>query len=142
MSRIIGIDYGRRRVGLASGDDADGFAFPLDVLHVRSVKDAIEQVAMRCQRELATRLVVGLPLNMDGSHGEMAQEVTEFVAVLAKRTGLPVETWDERLTTWSVEEMLISADVSRQKRKSVRDKLAAQQILQTYLDARAGGATP
>ncbi len=138
MARILGIDYGRRRVGLAVSDDADGLSFPLDVLQVRDERDAVSQVVKRCRHEAAARVVVGMPLNMDGTRGPMAEEVARFVTAIADGSGLPVETWDERLTTWSVEEMLIEADVSRQKRKAVRDKLAAQQILQGWLDARGG----
>ncbi|MCE9615612.1 MAG: Holliday junction resolvase RuvX [Lentisphaerae bacterium] len=136
MARILGIDYGRRRVGLAVSDDTEEFAFPHAVLDVHNTGEAVKKVGECCHREGVARIVVGLPLNMDGTHGPMAEEVRQFTTALTRQTGLPVELWDERLTTYSAEQFLIEADMSRQKRKAVRDKVAAQQILQGYLDAQ------
>lgn len=139
MARILGIDYGRRRVGLAVCDETEEFAFPHAVLEIHNSGEALKQVAACCHREGIARIVVGLPVNMDGSEGPMAVEVRQFTTALARQTGLPVELWDERLTTYRAEQFLIEADLSRQKRKSIRDKVAAQQILQGYLDAGEGG---
>ena len=140
MSRILGIDYGRRRVGLAVSDETETFAFPHDVLEVRSVGEAVKRVGECCRREGVARIVLGLPLNMSGTEGPMAAEVREFATAVGRQTGLPVEFCDERLSSYGAEQVLIEADVSRRKRKGLIDKLAAQQILQGYLDGRAGDA--
>jgi putative Holliday junction resolvase len=93
-------------------------------------------VAEVCAETEAERVVVGLPLNMDGSPGPMAEKVRAFVTGLEAEIAVPVDAWDERLSTRMVERVLLQADVSRAKRKKARDKLAAQVILQGYLDAR------
>jgi putative Holliday junction resolvase len=130
--RILGIDYGSVRVGLALSDELGMLATPLETVE-ESV--CLARISAIVKEKQVGRMVIGLPRNMDGSEGPAAQRVREFMGVLAKRTGLEVVTWDERLTTRSVERMLVEADVSRKKRKQVIDKLAAQQILQGYLDA-------
>lgn len=81
-------------------------------------------------------IVVGLPLNMDGTLGKKAEEVVGFVGILKQRLGYPVKVWDERLTTLEAEATLLAADLSRKKRRKVVDRLAAQLILQSYLDAK------
>jgi putative Holliday junction resolvase len=142
MTRIMGIDYGRRRIGLAISDPDGILALPHGVLEVGNAGEALKRVAARCREEAVTSVVVGLPLNMDGSSGPMAEEVRRFAEGLARRCGVPVEVWDERLSTWSADQMMIEADVRPRRRKAVRDKLAAQQILQSYLDAHAPPASP
>jgi putative Holliday junction resolvase len=86
-------------------------------------------------------IVVGLPLNMNGTPGPMSQKVDAFVAKLRERMGVPVITWDERLSTMMAERVLLEADMSRRRRKAVRDKVAAQVILQGFLDSLSAGAT-
>ena len=133
--RILGIDYGRRRLGLAISDETQTLASPLPVQYrrktlaqdLRTLKELIAEWGIE-------QIVVGLPLNMDGSHGEMATESTEFANQLAAATGLPIDVMDERLTTAEAERVLIEGDVSRKKRRELRDGLAAVLILQSYLD--------
>ena len=136
MSRILGVDYGERSIGLAVSDPLGVVATPLKVVDVVSQKAAYREVSEACRETGAEMVVVGIPINMDGSHGAMAIKVSAFVEGLAARLDVPVKTWDERLSTTMVERVLIDADVSRRKRKKVRDKLAAQVILQGFLDSR------
>jgi putative Holliday junction resolvase len=137
MGRILGIDYGERRVGLAVSDPLGTIAMPRSVLTVRDAADALRQVVAACREADAERLVVGLPLNMDGSRGAAVERVEQFVGQLRAALAIPVETWDERLSTSHAERALLEADLSRQRRRQVIDKVAAQVILQGYLDSRA-----
>lgn len=137
MGRILGVDYGTRRVGIAISDPLAMLATPLSVESVQSVEEAIKAVCRIAKERGVVRIVVGIPINMDGSSGPMALEAGKFVETLRTASGLPVDVTDERLSTSLVERMLLQADVSRERRKEVRDKLAAQVILQGYLDAKA-----
>jgi putative Holliday junction resolvase len=137
MPTILGVDHGTRRLGLAVSDPDGVIATPSGTAEVRGDDAAVAAVVKAAAEAGAERIVVGLPVNMDGSEGGMAAKVRGFVAAVAAATGLPVETWDERLTTVMVEKALVAADLTRHKRRGVRDKLAAQAILQSYLDARA-----
>jgi len=137
QGRWLGVDYGDRRVGLAVSNAMAMLATPLSVEHVSDDDEAVAVVARRCAAEGAVGIVVGLPLNMNGSHGPMAQRATAFAERLKTRAGVPVHLWDERLSTSLVERALLEGDMTRQKRKRVRDKLAAQVILQSYLDAQS-----
>jgi putative Holliday junction resolvase len=132
----LGVDYGGRRVGLALGDELGILATPLRVLEVSSEKEAVAGVVAVCREFGVECVVVGMPFNMNGTWGEMAERVAVFVQRLAEAAALPVTTWDERLSSSLVERVLLDADMSRGKRRKVRDKLAAQVILQSYLDAR------
>jgi putative Holliday junction resolvase len=136
MPRIIGVDYGKRRIGIAVSDSDADIAFPLETIEISGVKAAARRIAVLCEEQGVSEIVVGLPLNMNGSEGQMAAEARTFGERLNQRGNCPVHMWDERLTTAGIEKTLIEADVSRRKRRQVRDKLAAQQILQGYLDAR------
>ncbi len=135
MPRTLGVDYGERRVGLAISDELGIMALPLDILPVQSSKHMIRDVLRLCQEKQVAVIVVGLPLNMDGSRGPAVEAVERFVNELRRQGDLPVEVWDERMSSRQVERMLIDSDVSRSRRKGLVDKLAAQVILQSYLDA-------
>jgi len=137
MTRMLGVDYGRRRMGFAVSDPSATFATPLKVVAVKSRRQAVSEVAKLCRETGSGGVLVGLPLNMDGSKGAMALEAEAFADALRSATRLPVEMWDERLSTELVEHVLLEADVSRKKRKKVRDKMAAQVVLQSYLDSRS-----
>jgi len=142
MGRILGIDYGTRRVGVAISDPTAMLATPVSVEPVRSMEEAVAVVARIARDRGVVKIVVGMPINMDGTMGAIAKESEKYVELLKVASGLPVDTTDERLSTSLVERMLVSADVSRGRRKEVRDKLAAQVILQGYLDAQGGGFFP
>ena len=135
--RYLGVDPGKKRVGLAISDPGATFASPLVVLQRRSTEQIIAEIAALCRAEEVEGLVVGLALNMDGSHGPMAQEAARLGEALAAATGLPVELWDERLSSENAERHLIEVDMSRAKRKKTIDKVAAQIILQSFLDTKA-----
>lgn len=135
MGRILGIDYGTRRVGVAISDPLGMLATPLSVETVRSMQEAITVVCRIARERQVVKIVVGMPINMDGTSGAMAQEAAKFVELLGTASGLKIEITDERLSTSLVERVLLDADLSRERRKEVRDKLAAQVILQGYLDA-------
>lgn len=135
--RTLGIDYGERRVGVAISDPFGMLATPLKVITVESVSHAVTEIADLSLQSEVEKIVVGLPLNMDGSRGAMVEAVEAFIKQLSKFTSCDIVTWDERLSTSQVERTLLDADMSRKRRKEVRDKLAAQVILQAYLDAQA-----
>ena len=135
---ILGIDFGTKRIGVAVSDPFGSMAFPVEIVDGTRIKAAVARIAELVADRGAERVVVGLPVNMNGTEGHMVEAVNGFVARLVKRLSVDVVTWDERLSSWEVEQTLIQADVSREKRKLVRDKLAAQVILQSYLDSLPG----
>jgi len=137
MMRTLGIDYGERRVGVAISDPFGSIALGLCTLQVTGMNNAVNQVSEICKEKDVQTVVVGLPLNMNGSASEMSERVEKFIVKLTERTGLNIITSDERLSSAMVERTLLDADMSRTKRKGVIDKLAAQVILQGYLDRQA-----
>lgn len=137
MKRKVALDVGDVRIGVAVSDVMGICANPRET-YVRkggAEEDAL-YFAHYAQKEDADAFVVGLPKNMDGTEGPRAQVTREFGELLERTSGLPVIYVDERLTTVSAERMLIDADVRRDKRKKVIDKVAATIILQSYLDGK------
>jgi len=135
MPRYLGVDYGARRVGLACSDEAGLMAFPLAVQPLGEPGRLIGELLRLCDEKHVDVIVVGLPLNMDGSRGPAAEHVLRFVEQLRSRTDRTVDVWDERLSSRQAERVLISADVRRSRRKGIMDQLAAQVVLQSYLEA-------
>jgi len=136
--RILGIDYGRRRMGLAISDEAEFLARPLDPYQrTHSIRKDLEYLARVAREFQAGSIVVGLPLNMDGSKGEMALEVEGFVSQLQELSKIAVIVSDERLTSVEAERVLLEGNVKRKDRKQLRDGLAATLILQGYLDSQS-----
>jgi putative Holliday junction resolvase len=134
--RIVGIDYGRRRIGLAVSDEARFLARPLDpYARSHSIKKDLTHLAKLVEEFQATIVVVGLPLNMDGSKGEMALEVEAFAKQLRQATDTDVVFFDERLTSSEAERVLLEGNVRRKDRRQLRDGLAATLILQGFLDS-------
>lgn len=132
MKRIMGIDIGEKRIGIAISDQLGITAQGVETYSRNNENDA-EYIVERAKELGAELIVAGLPLNMNGSEGPSAKMAREFMGKVSS-LGMPVEFIDERLTTVSAERMLISADVSRKKRRQVVDKIAAVYILRTYLD--------
>jgi putative Holliday junction resolvase len=129
------MDYGDVRIGFAMSDPTGVISMPLCTIELKHGLNAENEVKHICDVNNAEKLIVGLPLNMNGSIGPMAVKVEAFIERLKLILKIPVEKWDERLSTSFVERMLVKeSDMSRKKRKGVRDKLAAQVILQGYLD--------
>jgi len=134
--RHLGLDVGDRRIGLALSDETATLASPLaTLLRVGPRKDAAA-VAELARRHEVREVVVGLPLNMDGTRGPQARKVLAFAEALRRRLGVPVVAWDERLTTVEAHERLREAGRGWRERKRVVDQAAAVVILQEYLDHR------
>ena len=137
MAKILAVDYGDHRVGFAVSDALGIIAMPREVVTLAREDDIMPAILRVIRETGAERVVLGLPINMNGSHGPMAQKVAAFAARLRLETPVPVELLDERMTTKIAERTLLDFDVSRARRKKVIDKLAAQVLLQSYLDAHA-----
>ena len=135
MARIIALDLGQKRIGVAISDETETISSPLTTIPGDNTNRAIKGIKEIIDSRDVLKVIIGLPLNMNGSEGPKAMEALEFADKLRKKLLIDVVTFDERLTTKQGEDMLIQADVSRKKRKSVIDKIAAQIILQTYLDS-------
>ncbi len=134
--RILAIDYGDARIGLALSDESETLASPLGTYKSQSMRKDIDAIAALAKEKDAGLIVLGLPINMDGSYGERANKTESFGKVLEKVSGLKVVYKDERLTTVIAEKTLIECNMRREKRKQVIDTLSAQIILQSYLDAQ------
>ena len=130
MGRVIGVDHGRRRVGLAVGDDETGMAFPRTVVRAR---DAVRSIARLAAEEGTSRIVVGLPRNLDGTEGPQAAAARAFGNELAA-IGLKVAFTDERLTSWEAEERARASD--RRAGANAIDSAAAALILEDYFARR------
>ncbi|MNC19884.1 putative Holliday junction resolvase [compost metagenome] len=137
--RWMGLDYGDRRIGVALSDELGWTAQGHTVLERRKPEDDMEKLRRIAEEYNVTDIVVGLPKNMNGSIGPRGELCQVFAEELRANLGLPVFMWDERLTTVAAEKTLLSADVSRKKRKQVIDKMAAAIILQGYMDAKSKG---
>ena len=134
--RILGIDYGDARIGTSVCDEMETMALPLKTVKSESMRKNIDAMAKLAREESVGLIVVGLPLNMDGSEGERASKTRSFGKVLSKVTGLEVEYVDERLTSVEAEEIMDTVGVKKGKHKVIIDTIAAQIILQTYLDIK------
>jgi putative Holliday junction resolvase len=124
-------------MGFAVSDEAQIIAMPLCVVAVQHPRQAAAEVQRLVREKQAGAVVVGMPLNMNGTRGPAAEYVEQFVARLRESGSVPVETWDERLSSKAAERILVDADVRRDKRKNVIDQVAAQIMLQSYLDAQS-----
>jgi putative Holliday junction resolvase len=134
-SRLMGLDLGTKTIGIATSDRSRQIATPITTItRTKFTKDATDLLAIAAKENVGV-LVLGLPINMDGTEGPRAQATRAFARNLAKLTPLAIAFWDERLSTAAVERMLIDADASRATRERVVDKLAAAWILQAALDA-------
>lgn len=139
--RTLAIDFGSKRIGLALSDEGGKFATPLDVLQVSSLESALRPITDLIKKESVTRIVLGLPLNMDDSIGPAAKAVVKWGDELASRTALPVIYVDERLSTFAAEQSLIDRKrggekITRKAKKERLDALVAAGFLQAYLDGK------
>ena len=133
--RVLGLDYGTKRCGVAVSDGLGMIANPLEVIPMEPRKELLEKLKKIAEERQVVKIVVGLPYNMDGTEGEPAKNAREFGEQVAEFLGIPVEFWDERLSSWQAERALEDANLTMKKRKKRVDKVAAQFILQSYLDA-------
>lgn len=129
---ILGLDVGEKRIGVALADGL--LAIPLTVIDRAGEEADLERVLTLAEEHGVKRIVVGLPRSLDGSIGRQAERVLSFSSALSESTDVPVDTWDERLSTVSAERLLLDAGVKREKRRARRDAMAAAIILQSYLD--------
>ena len=142
VERCLGMDLGEKRIGLALSDPLGWTAAPLPALPRSGWKKEIAALRSLVEEHTILRIVVGLPLRMSGEPGEQAKRAREFAARLQAALGVPVETWDERLTTVQAQRTLLESDVKRERRRQLVDSLAASIILQGYLDYRNAGGAP
>ena len=134
MAVMMGLDLGEKRIGVAVSDEGASIATPLTTIEARSRKQVLEELSKIMERYHVSKIVVGLPKTLRGEIGPSATKVMEQVEWLKSYIDKPWIFWDERLTTQEVERVLLEADVKRARRKELRDSLAAQRILQGYLD--------
>ena len=134
--RILGIDPGEKRIGLALSDPLGITAQGLPTLRVTSPVNAVRQIAVIAGQSEVSTIIIGLPLNMDGTEGEQARRAYRLGARLKEMLQLPVLFRDERLTSRQAERVLLEGNLSRKRRKKEIDRIAAQIILQSYLDER------
>lgn len=136
--RILGIDHGTKRMGIALSDELQMIAQPLEFIPAEPFADFLKRLKEILRDKQVEQIVIGIPRNMDGSYGPAALKVQEFVAVLKETIAIPIKMWDERLTSAQANRYLIQADVRRDKRREKVDKTAAAILLQSYLDSFSG----
>jgi putative holliday junction resolvase len=134
--RVLAIDHGTKRMGIALSDETATIAQPLEFIPAEPFTDFLARLKQLIVDKQVDQILVGMPRNMDGSYGPAALKVQEFVAVLKDTIAVPIKTWDERLTSAQANRMLIQAEVRRDKRKQRVDAAAAAILLQSYLDSR------
>jgi putative holliday junction resolvase len=134
-TRVLGIDVGSVRIGLAVSDETHTLASPLATLP-NDPRTLWRRLAREMQERQVSRVVIGLPRRLDGSEGEAAGHARRFAAELERRAPIVVEFWDERFTTAAAERSLIEGGVRRRRRREVIDAVAAAVLLQSWLDAR------
>ena len=137
MSRILGIDLGDARIGLAISDELGMLAHPLETIRLKEVKDPHDHIARIVARDEVTAVILGLPRNMDGTYGPAAAKARAFADALRARINCPVHFWDERLTTVAAQRALHEAGRNTKQSRGVIDQVAAQLILQGYLDSKS-----
>ena len=137
-ARLLGLDVGEKTIGLALSDTTLTVASPMTTIRRGKFAADAERIAGIAAEEGVGGLVLGLPINMDGSEGPRCQSVRQFARNLGERLPLPLAFWDERLSTAAVTRTLLSADMTRKRRAETVDKLAAAYILQGALDAARG----
>jgi putative holliday junction resolvase len=133
--RILALDHGTKRIGVAVSDELKMIAQPVEFIPAEPFADFLVRLEELLREKEVELILVGMPRNMNGSCGPAALEVQEFVAALQAALGIPIKTWDERLTSAQANRYLIQGHVRREKRKEKVDKMAAAILLQSYLDS-------
>ncbi|MCX6884538.1 MAG: Holliday junction resolvase RuvX [Verrucomicrobia bacterium] len=133
--RILAIDHGTKRMGIAVSDELKMLAQPLEFIPAEPFTAFLERLKELIREKEVELILVGMPRNMDGSYGPAALKVREFIAVLNDVLAVPIKVWDERLTSVQANRYLIEGNVRRDKRKEKVDQMAAAILLQSYLDA-------
>jgi putative Holliday junction resolvase len=135
---VVALDFGRRRIGVAACDPLGITTAGVGTLDGRDRPAVLEAVAALVEERGAVAVVVGLPINMDGSSGPMAEAATKFADEVRARVSVPVDLMDERLTSFAADQVLRDAGLSRKERAAKEDQVAAAIILRAYLDRRTG----
>jgi putative Holliday junction resolvase len=132
--RILALDHGTKRIGVAVSDETQTIAQPLEYIPAEPFADFLVRLKNILAGKQVDLVLLGMPRNMDGSYGPAAQKVETFHGVLKNAITVPIKLWDERLTSTMANRILIQANVRRDKRKEKVDKMAAAILLQSYLD--------
>ena len=135
--RILGLDIGSKRIGVALSDELGFTAQGLESLSCKNPEEDVKRIVDLVKEYGVTEIVVGIPYNMNGTEGPQAQKVRTIMERISLKVDVPVNDWDERLSTVAAERALLEADMSRTKRRKVIDKLSAVIILQGYLDRQS-----
>ena len=133
--RILALDHGTKRIGIAISDELKLIAQPLEYVAAEPFADFLGRLKQLLAEKQVELVLVGMPRNMNGSYGPAALKVEEFVAALRSAITVPIKTWDERLTSAQANRFLIQGNVRRDKRKEKVDQTAAAILLQSYLDS-------
>jgi putative holliday junction resolvase len=141
-SRILALDYGTKRIGVALSDELGWTAQPLETFERRTLDRDLTHIASLVSTHEVGQVVLGFPLQLDGREGPAVQAMRAFATQLEQRLSVPLVLWDERMTTKAAEDLLIAADVSRKKRKGAIDRVAAAILLQSYLASREPATSP
>lgn len=136
--RVLALDHGTVRIGVAVSDELKMIASPLEYIPSEPYADFLSRLKQLLAEKAVEQIVIGMPRNMDGSHGPAAEKVREFIEKLKAEVTIPIRAWDERLTSSQANRILIQSNVRRGKRKETVDKMAAAILLQSFLDATAG----
>lgn len=136
--RILALDHGTKRIGVAVSDELQMIANPLEYIPTEPKAAVLDRLRELIRDKDVELVLVGMPRNMDGSYGPAADKVREFVGILQEAIVTPIRTWDERLTSVQANKVLIQGKVRRRDRKQVVDKTAAAILLQSYLDSQGG----
>ncbi|HHY85000.1 MAG TPA: Holliday junction resolvase RuvX [Verrucomicrobia bacterium] len=133
--RILALDHGTKRIGVAISDEMKLIAQPLEFIPAEPFADVVARLKTLIREKEVELVLLGMPRNMDGSYGPAAMKVQEFAAALRDALTVPIQTWDERLTSQQAQRFLIEGNVRRKDRKTKVDKTAAAILLQSYLES-------
>jgi putative Holliday junction resolvase len=136
--RVLALDHGTVRIGVALSDELKMIASPLEYIPAEPFEAFLKRLEALMTEKQVELIIIGMPRNMDGSYGPAAGKVREFIAKLQTEVTVPIRTWDERLTSSQANRILIQGNVRRDKRKETVDKMAAAILLQSYLDLSTG----
>ncbi|HNX68585.1 MAG TPA: Holliday junction resolvase RuvX [Candidatus Omnitrophota bacterium] len=137
MGGVLGLDFGEKRIGVAFVAEGTTIAFPLTVIPNKGRGQVLQEIKKIVLEKKIGKIVAGLPVTMKGEVGIAAEKITKEVEWFRTQLAVPVVLWDERLSSKEVERVLIEADVRRDRRKEIIDQLAAQRILQNFIDSGA-----
>jgi putative Holliday junction resolvase len=134
--RILGLDYGSKRIGVAVCDELGMTAQGLATIARKNRQQDLEEIARFIRKYNVEKIVIGYPIRLDGTEGIQCEKISKFASLLESTFSLPIIKWDETLSTKEAEEILIRANMRRDKRKNIVDRVAASLILQGYLDSQ------